>query len=305
MEPQVLCRLVGSVVAGLAVSYFAWVLLSIIASPRVVDPKLGRFEEARRAELRKASWTYRTFEPWIDEIARRLKGRHPALEDKLQQDLLAAETASWRPAEYMAVWQVQAVLAGTAMAVLGWLFAGVIGALLFWAATFYLYRAMAARAIRTRAGRRRRTIKRLLAGAIDLLALMMEVGGGFHEGLIAVAKRSQGTVLGNELSKVLADIEAGRPRKDALQTLADRISDEDVNEVVFAVVQGEELGTPLATILRNQADQMRQKRSQWAEKASGEAQVTIVFPAMVIMLACLIIVAAPFILTAMFSPQGF
>ena len=43
---------------------------------------------------------------------------------------------------------------------------------------------------------------------------------------------------------------------------------------------------------------MRLKRSQWAEKAAGTAQVNIVLPGMVIMIACLIIIGAPFILEA-------
>jgi len=49
---------------------------------------------------------------------------------------------------------------------------------------------------------------------------------------------------------------------------------------------------------------MRQKRSQWAEKASEEAQVMLVFPAVLIMIGCLVIVAAPFVLNAMFSADG-
>jgi len=91
-------------------------------------------------------------------------------------------------------------------------------------------------------------------------------------------------------------------REDALRNFVTRTQDEDVAEVVLAIIEGEELGTPLAKILRIQAEQMRQKRSQWAEKASSEAEVTLVFPAMLIMIACLILVVAPFILTAIFDP---
>jgi hypothetical protein len=61
------------------------------------------------------------------------------------------------------------------------------------------------------------------------------------------------------------------------------------------------LGTPIADIMKVQIEQMRQKRIQWAEKSSEEAKVKIVFPAMLIMLACLIIIAAPFIFDAAFQ----
>jgi hypothetical protein len=49
---------------------------------------------------------------------------------------------------------------------------------------------------------------------------------------------------------------------------------------------------------------MRRKRSQWAEKLTQEAQVTLVFPAMIIMVGCLILVAAPFLLTGLYAYQG-
>ena len=51
MDPSALYSLAGSCVAGLAVGYLAWVLLSIATSPRVVDPELGRFvEQATRCQ---------------------------------------------------------------------------------------------------------------------------------------------------------------------------------------------------------------------------------------------------------------
>ena len=74
--------------------------------------------------------------------------------------------------------------------------------------------------------------------------------------------------------------------------------DDDVAELVFMINKGNEFGTPMAQTFRLQAEQMRLKRSQWAEKAAGTAQVNIVLPGMVIMIACLIIIGAPFILAA-------
>ncbi len=305
MDTLTLWQMIASATVGLALAFLAWHLISIVTQPRVIDPELGRFEETRREELRSLSRTYRLFEPWIDEIVESNGGRRPDAEEKLQQDLTtAAEPAAWKAAEYQAVWQVQAILAAIGGAVFGWFFSGELFALACGVGGFFFYRWLMRRNIRKRAAKRRRAVKRHLASAIDLLALMMEVGGNFQESLATVAQRARGTPLGEELGRVLVDIQSGRPRKEALQGLATRLRDEDADEFVFAVVQGEELGSPLATILRNQADQMRQKRSQWAEKASEEAQVMLVFPAVLIMIGCLVIVAAPFVLNAMFSADG-
>ena len=294
--------LVSSLLWAFAAGGLAWALLRIITQPRYVDPEQGRFEESRRAELRAQSTTYRLFEPWIDEWAARLAARKPVAVDRVERDLIgAAEPAPWRPAERLAAWWVEAAIAAAVVVGFGKILGSFTMAAILGIFTAYFYQRSKQAGLTKRSLRRRRKIKRLLASAIDLLALMMEVGGNFHESLATVAQRMRGTPLGDELARVMADIEAGRPRREALRSFADRVADDDAQEMVFALVQGEELGTPLASILRNQADQMRQKRSQWAERASEEAQVTIIFPAMIIMVACLIIVAAPFILVAMMS----
>src|SRR5262249_3522892 len=136
---------------------------------------------------------------------------------------------------------------------------------------------------------------------VDLMALMMEAGASFQDALRSGGRELPGHPLGEELGQVLRDIDLGRPRAEALRALQLRLNDHDISAIVFAGTKGEELGMPLAEILRTQAEQMRLKRSQWAEKASGIAQVNIVFPGMVIMVACLIIVVAPFILLAVFG----
>ena len=132
---------------------------------------------------------------------------------------------------------------------------------------------------------------------------MMEVGGNFYDSLVVISQDAADHPLGQELARVVADTQSGRSRKEALLTFAHRLDDEDVKDLVFAIVKGEELGTPIASILTNQAVQMRRKRSQWAEKATQESQVTLVFPAMVIMVGCLILAAAPFVLTGLYESQ--
>jgi tight adherence protein C len=293
---------VSSLLWGASVGCLAWTLAVIATLPRAVDPELGRFEEVRRRQLRQQSWVYRVFEPWIEELAAAAAVRQPEWHQRIRRQLTAAaEPAAWLPAERLAGWQIEALMAAAAGAAFGWFLGGELLAGVLAAAAFFFHRRSRASGLAKRADRRRQKIKRQLASGIDLLALMIEVGGSFHESLAAVARRTEATALGDELARVLADIDAGRSRKEALRAFADRIGDDDASELVFAIVQGEELGTPLTSILRNQADQMRQKRSQWAEKVSQEAQVTLVFPAIAIMVACLIIAAAPFVLMALMS----
>ena len=75
-----------------------------------------------------------------------------------------------------------------------------------------------------------------------------------------------------------------------------RLREPDVNEFVSTVLRAEELGSPLGEVLLAMADQMRLRRSQWAEKLAGEAQAKITAPGMVIMVASMLVVIGPFIL---------
>ncbi len=296
-------RELPSLLMGAAVAGIAFVLLEIIFRPRTIDPILGRFEEDRRGRLRQASSTYRLFEPWVDQFAAGFAHMEAGL-NTIQQHLLAAGvTVPWTPAEFLAAKRIEALGAVCIGLVLGWFWGGATNALMGGLMAFFIYEFMAKRLLKSTAIRRQITLKRRFAAAVDLMALMMEVGAGFQESLTVAAEEARGNPLGDELAIVRRDLTMGK-REDALRNFARRTQDDDIEEVVMSVIEGEALGTPLAKIFRVQAEQMRQKRTQWAEKSSAEAEVALVFPAMLIMVACLILVAAPFLLTAIFNPEG-
>lgn len=294
---------ISSLLFALCVAGAGYILVDLIVRPRIVDPRMGRFEVDRREKLRAESTTYRLFEPWVDDMAGPIKSSARGLEG-IQQNLLAAGiTAPWTPAEFLATKRVEAIFASCVGFALGYMWGGLFSAFLGMVVTFLIYEALARRLLKSNAIRRQIKLKRRFAAAVDLMALMMEVGAGFGESLNVATDEAKGNPLGDELIIVRRDLTMGK-REDALRNFARRTQDDDIGEVVAAVIEGEELGTPLAKIFQIQAEQMRQKRTQWAEKASAEAEVALVFPAMLIMIACLILVAAPFVLTAIFNPGG-
>ncbi len=70
----------------------------------------------------------------------------------------------------------------------------------------------------------------------------------------------------------------GVPRRQALHNLANRTDVPDLRNFVFAVVQSEQYGLPIAHTLRVQAAEMRDKRRQRAEERAFKVPVKIVFP---------------------------
>jgi tight adherence protein C len=283
-----------------AVFSVAAILTDMVLRERIVDPALGRFEITRRESLRQESKTFLWFEPWVDELTVGIEKSGKKI-DTVQKNLLSAgNKAPWKPAEFIACAKIE----GIGAAALGFVFGLSLGSLTNAIAASFIgyfgYVFLSMRVLKSKAVRRQIKLKRQFAAAIDLMALMMDVGGGFHEAMAVAADEAKGTPLGDELAIVRRDLALGK-RDDALRNLVTRTQDEDIGEVVMALIEGQQLGTPLADILRTQASQMRLKRTQWAEKASAESEVALVFPAMLIMLACLILIAAPFVLSALFE----
>jgi tight adherence protein C len=68
-------------------------------------------------------------------------------------------------------------------------------------------------------------------------------------------------------------------------------------------VQGEELGTPIASVFRTQAEVLRLKRSQRAETIAGEAGVNMLLPGILVMMASVLVILGPFLLN--FLVMGF
>jgi tight adherence protein C len=274
-------------------------MMSYATKLRTTDPEQSRFEEARRAQLRSKSPIYLLFEGVIGEFAEQAERRQPAIVKLVAADLATArEFAAWNAPDYLGFVKVRAILWGCLIAAVGWLLWGGIFAAACGAAGYWIAERLQRADLAKRAAKRRRAIKRRFVNSLELLAIVMEVGGTFPEGVRSLVEEMRGHPLGIELEEVLRNLEAGKTLEDALEQFGARINDEDVTEFVYAVKKSHELGTPLAGTLRIQSEQMRLKRVQWAEKASEQAKVSIVFPAMLIMLACLLIVAAPFVLIA-------
>jgi tight adherence protein C len=86
--------------------------------------------------------------------------------------------------------------------------------------------------------------------------------------------------------------------------MARRIDHPDVNSLTNALIQADELGTSIGTALRIQADQMRVRRYQRAEKLANEAPVKMLFPLVVFIFPAVFIILLGPILAQVFA-QGF
>ena len=84
--------------------------------------------------------------------------------------------------------------------------------------------------------------------------------------------------LGAELDRFLREQQLGRGRQAALEGLIERNSSEDLRSLALALLQADQLGTPIAVTLQVQAREMRRRRRARARERAGKAPVKLLFP---------------------------
>jgi tight adherence protein C len=143
--------------------------------------------------------------------------------------------------------------------------------------------------LRSRSGKRQKQMQRALPDALDLLSITVEAGLGFDAAMARVARQAGGP-LGEELHRVLQEMQIGKSRADALRDLADRTSIPELKTFVLAMVQADIFGISVAKVLQVQAREMRIKRRQRAEEQAQKVPVKIVFPLILCIFPSLFIV---------------
>lgn len=148
--------------------------------------------------------------------------------------------------------------------------------------------------LRAKAAARLKRIDRKLPYALDLISLSMTAGATFVEAVDSLTRDDPAEPLNEELRTMMTEMTLGRTRREAMLGLSGRVPLESLRTVVTSVVSAEELGTPLADILKVQSSLMRLARTHRAEKLAGEAAVKLLVPSMLILLAVVLTILAPF-----------
>ncbi len=124
---------------------------------------------------------------------------------------------------------------------------------------------------------RKKEIRSGLADNLDLLTVSMEAGLGFDAALSKVIEKGEGALV-EELQKLVQEIRIGKSRREALKDLGIRTGVEELNSFATAIIQADQLGISLAKVLRVQAEDIREKRRQYAEEKAMKAPIKILFP---------------------------
>ncbi len=117
----------------------------------------------------------------------------------------------------------------------------------------------------------------------ELLALAVGAGEGATGALERVCRLSQGH-LAAELRQCLADARAGANLAAALQGLADRTGLASLARFVDGIVIAVERGTPLADVLRAQAQDVREAGRRAVMEEGGKREIAMMVPVVFLVL---------------------
>jgi tight adherence protein C len=124
------------------------------------------------------------------------------------------------------------------------------------------------------AEKRQEAITLTLPDFMDLLAISIAAGVGFDLAINNVVARMRGP-LAEELERMLRELRLGNPRRYAYRKMIWRNDSPALRGFFSAMIQADELGTPVADILEWQAQTLRHQRIQEARRRGAKASTKI------------------------------
>ena len=296
--------LAACLVMGGAVTIFIVWLLRSLATDDLEQDDEWRYDVSRINGLRRSDPVFRLFQPLIQTAARFNRnvfgGELPELGRQIQA---AGMSRYWLAEEYLGKLELISILllpvyALSFVATIGGM--GVLTAFIASGMTFWVMK----RQIKRRAERRLILIKRRMPYLLDLLTLLMEAGSSFIHALQQAVHEFARQPVAEEFGRVLADMNMGKARSEAFDSIRRRLDDDEINSIIAAILQSEELGTPITSIFRTQAEVLRVNRSQRAEKIAGEAGVNMLLPGVLVMASTVLLILGPFVLNYVVLGMG-
>lgn len=155
----------------------------------------------------------------------------------------------------------------------------------------WLYRTIKARHL---------SIMKALPFVLDILTLSVEAGMDFISALAKNCKSRKMDPLNEELLRMTKEIQLGVTRKEALKNMSNRVKEHNLKTVANSLIQADELGVSIGTILRIQSEQLHSRRFDRAENLAAQAPVKMLGPLLLcIFPAVFIILLGPLLMQAM------
>jgi tight adherence protein C len=145
-----------------------------------------------------------------------------------------------------------------------------------------------------RATTREMNIARVMPFVLDLLVLTLRAGASMSMAMDRISEDYKRHPIGEEFKAILSDVEMGVTAREAFRAFGERVPIPSVRSFVDELIQSEELGRPIADTLERLSNRARDRRISEANALAGKAKVMVLVPGMLVFIATLILLFAPF-----------
>jgi tight adherence protein C len=284
----------------LSVTFAAYGLLSR-RSGDAIEARLGglRYTRPRKEAIpdAEAAFSVRVIRPMVRNLSGKLNRLLPSsISERLAMALMQAGL-KMSPGQFILIVSIAAgilpIMLVVMMASSG---TGTKTILIFWAVMVGLGIYGPRIWLLGRIKKRQKGIWRSLPDAFDLITASVEAGLGIDAAFTRVIEKVQGP-FAVELSRTMREITMGRSRRDAFQDMATRTGVDELRSLVNAIIQAEQMGISIGTVIRVQTGVMRTKRRQKAEEQAFKAPIKMVFPLVLFIFpAIMIVIGGPAII---------
>lgn len=274
--------------AGLTVFLIVLAASGVALTPRQartrrIEDVVGvQKEDTLFVELEEPFWS-RLITPWSERItgmARSLLPQEKELKYRRRLEL-AGNNPGWLNVQnFVGIKYVLAIIMGLIGLAYSPLFAVCLMIMGFIAPEIWLNR---------RQRERQQEVVRSLPDMLDLLSISVSAGLGFDAALARVAEKFNGS-LSTEFNRALQEIRMGKPRREALREMSDRIEVDEVSTLVGAIIQADTLGVSITRVLEIQSAQQRISRRQKAEETAQKAPIKLLIPLVIFIFPTIFVV---------------
>jgi len=283
-------------------------------------------EQARWDRLRQASGVFRSLQQWIVGLSQvietrlawfvamppqtgRVRGIGMTLtrfligdSNKLNQAVRVGNAIEpWATSEVVAVGFLFSSFAVTACGLLLFSSPFTPSGLAKLLVTFLVFYRLWCYRIITRSNRRQAQVRQFLPHAMDTIAMVMASGETFRAGINTVIRDFPDHPLSVELTRLRNDLQRGQTMAQALQVTKDSICLPEFDELVRTLGAIAQHGAPASGSFVDQAKQLRKTQLQHLEDLVGRAEAMMALPSMLVMLSCMLVASAPFVLSLVSS----
>ncbi|MBD1372429.1 type II secretion system F family protein [Hazenella sp. IB182357] len=124
--------------------------------------------------------------------------------------------------------------------------------------------------VRFLAKRRQEHIRYDLPDYLDMMSITLQAGMSLDDAVSYYVETTDGP-LSEEFARLNQEIKFGVQRESAYRSLISRTTSSELEALIQSLIQAYNLGTPIADVFTQQAEEMRHMRAERAKEAAGKA----------------------------------